>query len=97
MTSPLRKLGPIVSRMMKLVEFQRLQIPVSSGSDPIVESIDDCTEVYGDGNNVIDLFCKPEDDETDLCPRAPAGRCQFDWRDKWRACIHCGREDGPGL
>lgn len=47
-------------------------------SDP--DAIDTATEVYGDPEFV-----------TDECTssKAPAGRCDYTWRDEWTRCIYC--------
>ena len=30
----------------------------------------------------------------ELCVRSPVGFCQYTWRDKWHACMHCGQPSG---
>lgn len=66
----------------------KLTICTASGSDPdVIESMDDCRDVYGID---VDEF----GDVIELCDHSPDGQCQYSWRDKWRACIHCKKESG---
>lgn len=60
-----------------------LTLPISSGSDPDVIEMEDCTEAVGDF---------PEIDTP--CPRAPAGQCEYSMRDGFRRCMHCGQPSG---
>ncbi len=48
----------------------------------------DFTEVYGD--NVVELF--PE--IITPCDLSPSGQCEYSWRDKFHACIHCKKPSG---
>lgn len=84
--SPLRKLGPVHTRMLKLQEIDKLMVPMSSGSEPEVENVldEDDTVLYG-------VF--PATD--DRCEKnRQRGHHEYDHKyfDSQR-CIHCNEWD----
>lgn len=59
--------------------FRALQ---TTFSDP--ESIDDCSEVYGDDFPEV----------TEPCEKSPTRQCVYSGLDNWTRCIHCRCESG---
>lgn len=85
MTNPLRKLGPVCTRMLKLARLDRLTIPVSSGSEPELVIDEDNTVIYGTWPDAPSDHCEKN---------AATGRHEYsrDYCD-YERCIHCGEWD----
>lgn len=76
----------------RTLPLRKITVSTRSGDDP--DAIDDASEVYGDGPG--DALPFDIQDRSEPCPRNPKpnGQCEYDWRDKWTACVHCKRESG---
>lgn len=78
--------------MIRSRTIPKLTVSTARGSDPdVIESIDDCTEMYAD--NVIPMF--PEIDTP--CDAAPSGQCEYNGElpePELYRCLHCKRLTG---
>lgn len=70
----------------RTIPIRRITISTRAGVDP--DTIDDPSEVYGDGE--VDDFGTV----IEPCILSPTGQCQYDHHDEFENCIHCGKGDG---
>lgn len=71
-----------------MANARKIVINTYAGSEPVLE-MEDCTAAVG-----ADLEFDDFGEVIELCDRSPMGQCEYSWRDKWHACIHCGKPSG---
>lgn len=63
-----------------------LTIPIGAGSEPEVIDPADAKEAVGNLDDLGDVI--------ELCIKSPIGQCQYNDKDGWACCVHCGSESG---